>query len=883
MDRIFLTTLACVIAASLVSATKAADAAGKPIPWTLDEVRRELALNPGDPYLQYVALQLARRENSNAVEEEIEHSITSRWGNRVSAGRRDQVDVFSIFSGALAVQESLQLDTMRGADRERDNKKSVAISSLKGPEVQSHPWDAMLGNSKPDVSALSHYIPADYYLVEFSSLNKLLETMELKDLWGTHLFSQAANDAKSPQISERLKGQLAIETNPLLRPFYDMIVEEVAVTGSDLFVNEGSDVTLLFQIKQPGVFQTRMDGFLDNGERAHPGAKRETGTYMDVSYVALTTPDRQLNVISAYPAPNLHIRSNSLAAFRHVIETIKGKAAPGALADTKEFQFIRTLMPRGAKEEDGFVYLSDPFIRRQVGPEVKLTELERITCYNHMRMLSHAALLYRTETGQAPESIARLVEAKCLPKEFLKGESACPAGGQYTLTPECLGACSIHGRPHFLTPCCEIPVKTISKPAADDYSTFVNEYNQYWRTYFDPIAVRIHVQPEQLRVETVVLPLIDNSIYTGMSKVFGGATEALDALPVPSRNILTMCLKWNKAELLKTANDNGIPVATYLLDRNVDGALNTKEFIEKGIGNQLALHIYDSTPTFDINVPVLMAQAIRSASGSNIRSESLGVTFLLASLNSPVYASFPVQDSKVVDDFLDKLDEVLVAQAHKTDNGGWFRVIEDAYTSDVNAKTAYKLHTHSIGVEGAKWRISWARIGKGLYVSSKPFVLDDIAALEGNPPPADAGPTGHAMVRVRAEHWKESLPDFRLGWAESNRRACLNNLAPLSDIARAYAAAPDLPADRARFVTDQAQQLYSTRFFCPEGGEYHVTPDGKSVTCIKHGSMSAPRQPLAPEPNSPAAKAVSTFGGMTATLTFMEDGLHAVMTIERKQ
>ena len=34
---------------------------------------------------------------------------------------------------------------------------------------------------------------------------------------------------------------------------------------------------------------------------------------------------------------------------------------------------------------------------------------------------------------------------------------------------------------------------------------------------------------------------------------------------------------------------------------------------------------------------------------------------------------------------------------------------------------------------------------------------------------ADSGPTAHAMVRVRPQHWQAVLPDFRLGWAEGSR------------------------------------------------------------------------------------------------------------------
>lgn len=87
--------------------------------WTLDEAQAELALSPHDPYLQYVVLQLARRENKH---EQAARAIEELLGGERPnpRGRTDRVDLFSIFTGALAVQESLQLDTMRGEIRQRD-------------------------------------------------------------------------------------------------------------------------------------------------------------------------------------------------------------------------------------------------------------------------------------------------------------------------------------------------------------------------------------------------------------------------------------------------------------------------------------------------------------------------------------------------------------------------------------------------------------------------------------------------------------------------------------------------------------------------------------------------------------------------------------------
>src|SRR5713226_668445 len=82
--------------------------------WTIDEAMAQLRLYPRDAYLQYVALQLARREQR---EDEIARQIEQFLGDEVRQQRNqraNRADLFNIFTGALAVQESLQLDTMRG-------------------------------------------------------------------------------------------------------------------------------------------------------------------------------------------------------------------------------------------------------------------------------------------------------------------------------------------------------------------------------------------------------------------------------------------------------------------------------------------------------------------------------------------------------------------------------------------------------------------------------------------------------------------------------------------------------------------------------------------------------------------------------------------------
>jgi len=99
-------TIALVIAGAIAPWAGAADdptppkAAGA---YTLDEALQQLRVYPKDAYLQYVTLQLARRENQLADTAAQVDRIAGNeeWMQR--AGRRNDVDLFSIFTGALAV------------------------------------------------------------------------------------------------------------------------------------------------------------------------------------------------------------------------------------------------------------------------------------------------------------------------------------------------------------------------------------------------------------------------------------------------------------------------------------------------------------------------------------------------------------------------------------------------------------------------------------------------------------------------------------------------------------------------------------------------------------------------------------------------------------
>lgn len=533
----------------------------KPQRWTHAEATRLYAQSPSDPYLQYLVIQTARREK-------VDKSQLFFLNQRGRLGRREGVDLFSTFTGALAIQESLQLDTMMGPEDRRARRddgqpavpvekeiEPVKLTSLTGPTIQSHPWEKMLAGRKANVGTMARFVPEDFYFIEFQSARKMMEALHASDLWSGHLFAQMMGSAQSVDLEKRLKTQLGIQGIP--PALLDAVgLTGIGVTGSDLYLGDGSDITLLVQ----GEKLVTLRQWLDAASAKQAGVSRTEGKYLDINYVHTTSADRTVHFYAADPKPDLHIRSNSLPAFQKVLATIAGKNDKGEavknLGDSTEFAYIRTIMPRGAEDEDGLIYLSDPCIRRLLGPRVKLTQQRRLIAYNHLKMIERAALMFRSESGRAPKSFDELAMSGCAPGVFGQGAWACPSGGTYVLSDDGMSArSSIFGTTSQLMPLLEVPLEQVTAKEASDYQAFLREYSQYWRTFFDPIAVRVKVTPEQFRLETVVLPLIDNSIYTGLSQAIGGKTVPMATVPRLPGTIHAVTAHVNKELVLKQLPD----------------------------------------------------------------------------------------------------------------------------------------------------------------------------------------------------------------------------------------------------------------------------------------------------------------------------------------
>ena len=132
----------------------AARPALSPQAWTLDEAVRQALRNRHDPYLQFVVLQLGCNENKAdevAGKFDVGRSAFSGFLLPVYSGdpsrqdERQMPQLAGFFTGALAVHENLQLQTLRGASLPAEAPPDqVAVSTLAGVTAEAHPWEKLL-------------------------------------------------------------------------------------------------------------------------------------------------------------------------------------------------------------------------------------------------------------------------------------------------------------------------------------------------------------------------------------------------------------------------------------------------------------------------------------------------------------------------------------------------------------------------------------------------------------------------------------------------------------------------------------------------------------------------------------------------------------------
>lgn len=430
--------------------------------------------------------------------------LNAGWGGGYYGSGGELGDLMDTFAGRAAVQAALA--THRGSVLSLSKQpRNVPIAKLRPPELQRHPWVELskrLSAKAPD-EPLAKAVPADFYFVRARSFSAFTEVLSFVEQFGAPAADLADGAATERGTLPRYLAELGVETSDLSRVLGPEVVQDFALTGSDPYVHEGTDLTLIFRLKSPLLFRAALLKALASHGAAHGGTQASNFTHEGVTVEVARSADGRVRQHHAVVG-ELELVSNSAAAIKRVISTIQSKAPK--LADEPDFQYM---LARDADvPADLLAFIGDRFVETVVGPAQKIAEARRQVALSELTAAPIAALLYGWVHGKSPTDKNELVRSGLL----AASELSHVGGARIDWAPG--GAPrSPFGTPAALEPLIDQPpVTQVSVAERDSYGGFANSYQSYWSQYIDPIALRLSSarrgEGKGLHAELRVLPLV---------------------------------------------------------------------------------------------------------------------------------------------------------------------------------------------------------------------------------------------------------------------------------------------------------------------------------------------------------------------------------------
>ncbi len=175
------------------------------------------------------------------------------------SGTSLEKEIYELFTGSLAIQQSMQRRALSESRTIGDH--NIPISSLGPPAVRSPDYAALLKKKRsedkvePQPHEITRLVPAEQYFLQFNTMQSLSEAMDLASQWGDHLLRLYTLQAQDNRVREKLEEQVGLSREVLEQLFSEGTVTEVAVTGSDPYQLEGTDITVILRVADHVLFQ----------------------------------------------------------------------------------------------------------------------------------------------------------------------------------------------------------------------------------------------------------------------------------------------------------------------------------------------------------------------------------------------------------------------------------------------------------------------------------------------------------------------------------------------------------------------------------------------------------------------------------------------------
>ncbi|MEE4376856.1 MAG: hypothetical protein V2J55_04995 [Candidatus Competibacteraceae bacterium] len=722
---------------------------------------------------------------------------------------------FSLFSGEAAIQETLQQQLLS----EVTNPVADGdINTLQGPEIVSHPFETLVQNRSGGTLAIADLVPVDRYLVYISNPGKALTWLDKLAETGHSLIGFQQQSALQwdliPRYLERLN--LSRELVEKLSP----LVRQTAFFGPDLYLEQGSHITLLVEAPTSPLLTAFLKKLFN---QSSPTGEDPIQPYGSDNTAYFAQHERWL----------IFSTSRTEAAAAYQLALSEGQ---GSLGKSAELRYMLSLLP--GEEQGLYVYFSDPFIRAMLGPESKIAQLRRQQARARLNLVTAGALLYRLDHGRAA-TLEELVRHSYVSQGWLQSWE----GDRITLDERGLAHSSLYGTLARMTPLIDLSITTVSAGERQAYQQYVSDYSRYWQTYFDPIGVRITVD-KQVHIETLILPLVQNSIYNLVRQTIGGQPISMTLPGLSPTPITTLSFKLPQA----------------MLREWVAGTTqhNVQPDWLKSLGGSLHFALYDSDPLLVLGSADLLGAFSGAWLGGGREFWWWGLLGSLLTQPAAVFVELNNNADSAVDDLL--LEELI-----------WNWTVQ----MDFGDSTLEQLGQN--GSRGWVYTLSWEdvlrihlyirKINQYLVISNRQINFRTTGSEE-------VLPEANAGIKIAFDNINAMTPLLHLHRMQRESQAVLKNIGRLLPFLLLGEESPTQ-------AIEWHALFYGSRPEHPTGGTWFWQSETQVLTSNTFGTPSVPRVPsfFDPVDERGPASPLDQLQTLDVRFRFEEEGARVQLTL----
>ena len=800
---------------------------------------------PGESFFEYLLLQSKDR-----------YGVTPPTLSKLMPNKSaSEEGLYKLFSSGLELQQSLQRSSLRSPTKQGD--LTIHISSVSEPDIKSIDYEALLKAQEDDEDAakpaphpVAALIPDDQYLLQFNSIDSAASLRDSFQDLAEPLLRLFTEDARDHHLWEKYEGQLLVRFDDLKPLFENKTLTSLAVTGSDFFVAEGTDLTVLLQTNGNDSFDAVLAAQAKQAKSDRADMEDRAFNYRGLQIQARYTADRKISSF-VVKHENWVAISNSHVGIRRIVDTIQERV--DSLAKADDYLYATSLLPPSQKATDGYFYCSDAFLRYLFSPSFKVGERRRKQSLNNLVMLNNASLFHRLEYGRSPDNLNELIEGRFIDRNKI----VCPQGGAYAFDlQQDTSTNSVFNRIKYLTPIRELKVLKVSSQEKSEYDRYQQRLSSFWKKYFTPVALRLSTDPVT-KVDYCLMPFSNAAEWSFFADILSEDAQPLQLSKVAESVFASFNLLAGRERVADALR--ALP--------GVDGVLRDDPTLTdlNWLGDRMSMHFCDAHTVLEVDPTRIRNLNLPIPLGL---SHQAGIATALFAAAAPVYVGIDIEDQEKADRFLQMLSSRIFLHQQ---NLGEIGSAIDAY--QLPAYKNHQVYVVSYRVYAARIRFYVSVVEDQLIAATEPYVLNQVIdAAEAED--ASREVSAQWAMRMNTAAMKKLKDDIRIYWEERARRASHRNVMPIYTLIHLYGSSIDE-------VDKISDAKYGVTYFCPDG-EYKFDAERDKVFSTAYGNREEAWQKVADPENSSFEKTFNRLQDVLFSVEMKDESVQGQLEIRSK-